>query len=150
MLCPFTGVRKREKGELARLESTWETEAMTQLPSILIVDDDPLHLHLYGLILEKAGYRGVPVLVSRGAVQLPDVSIQATLLDYRLGPSLTSVEAAEAIRKKYPGTPILLLSDMHGLPMDIAPYVEDFVRKGEPEKLVTVLRRLGPAEGIPL
>jgi hypothetical protein len=63
------------------------------------------------------------------------------VMDYRLNGQWTAVAAAEATRARYPGAPIVVLSDMYDLPADIAPYAEAFVRKGEPAKLVDALGR---------
>ena len=58
-------------------------------------------------------------------------------------------EVSHAISSsQYPDAPILLLSDVSSLPPDIAPYVKEFVRKGEPARLMTTLQRMLPkAEG---
>jgi hypothetical protein len=48
------------------------------------------------------------------------------------------------MRSLYPAAPIILLSDVWNLPTEIAPYVADFVRKGEPAKLLGTLSRLLP------
>ena len=53
--------------------------------------------------------------------------------------ALTAVAAAEATKARYPGAPIIVLSDVYDLPADIAPYARAFVRKGEPATLVATL-----------
>jgi len=118
---------------------------MLSLQRVLIIDDYPDHLKIYGWILEQAGFTAVPCLAKRTGVELPqDNDIQLVILDYALHCNLTPVQVAEAIRAAYPGVPIVLLSDIGGLPQDIAPYVTEFVRKGEPQKLIALVsRRLG-------
>ena len=116
-------------------------------PKVLIVDDDPSHLEIYGLLVRQAGYDPVPALVRFSGADYPDErEIQLVLLDYKLDSVKTSVEIAEEVRVQYPGAPILLLSDIYSLPPDIAPHVAEFVRKGEPAKLMMTLKRMLPLE----
>ena len=121
---------------------------------ILIVDDDPSHLEIYGMIVDRAGYYPVPVLVRfAGPGPVPDGEIAAVLLDYRLNSVMTAPDIAQEIKAKHPQAPVLVLSDLWSMPADIEPFASEFVRKGEPEKLLDALRRLvtqagaaGPAE----
>jgi hypothetical protein len=62
-------------------------------------------------------------------------------MDYRLTGQMTAVQAAAGVKVRYPNAPIIVLSDMYDLPADIAPYVQTFVRKGDPAKLVDTLAR---------
>jgi DNA-binding NarL/FixJ family response regulator len=108
---------------------------------VLILDDDPLHLHIYGLILEKAGFESIPVLVRfSGPDPIPDSRIDIVLLDYRLSSVKTAPEIAQELRSKFPEAPIVLLSDLWSPPADVAPFITQFVRKGDPAKLLDVLR----------
>jgi DNA-binding NtrC family response regulator len=110
---------------------------------ILIVDDDPSHLEIYGMIVDRAGYRPVPVLVRfAGPEPVPDEEVAAVLLDYRLNSVKTAPEIAQEIKAKHPQAPVLVLSDLWTMPTDIEPYASEFVRKGEPENLLNTLRRL--------
>ena len=112
---------------------------------VLIVDDDPSHLEIYGLLVRQAGYEPVAALVRFSGADYPSApAIDLVLLDYRLDSVKTSVEIAGEIRAMYPAAPILLLSDVWSLPPDIAPYIKEFVRKGEPAKLMSTLRRMLP------
>jgi len=111
--------------------------------SILIIDDNPVHLELYRMILEQAGFKGVPLLVSYGGMQFPGAeSVDAVLVDYRLGPYMTAINAVQQVRERFPTVPILILSDLYDPPSDTAPYVQAFVRKGNPEDLLTALRQV--------
>jgi DNA-binding NtrC family response regulator len=110
---------------------------------ILLVDDDPTHLEIYGMIVDRAGYRGIPVLVRfSGPDPFPDGEVSAVLLDYRLNCVRTSPEIAQELRVRLPDVPIVVLSDLWTMPEDIAPYATRFVRKGEPEKLLKTLESL--------
>jgi DNA-binding NtrC family response regulator len=115
---------------------------------ILIVDDDPSHLEIYGMIVDRAGYHPVPVLVRfAGPGPVPDGKIAAILLDYRLNSVKTAPQIAQELKTKHPQVPILVLSDLWTMPIDIQPYASEFVRKGEPENLLNTLRRLVGAAG---
>ncbi len=117
-------------------------------PKVLIVDDDPSHLEIYGLLVQQAGYDPVPALVRFSGADYPDErEIHLVLLDYKLDSEKTSVDIAEEVRAQYPAAPILLLSDIWSLPSDIAPYVAEFVRKGEPARLMSTLKRMLPDGG---
>lgn len=111
-------------------------------PKVLIVDDDPMHLEIYGLLLKQAGYQAVPALVRFSGTEIPrDECIGLVLLDYRLNSIKTSPQYAQEIRSIYPSVPIIVLSDLWALPTDIAPFVTGFVRKGEPAKLLEMVSR---------
>jgi len=116
---------------------------MASQSTILILDDDPDHLKIYGWLLQQAGYAPIPCLVRRSGVELPtDPAIRLVILDYALHTESTPVEVAQSVIFAYPGIPILLLSDIDGMPKDIAPFVREFVRKGEPQKLMAAVSRL--------
>jgi DNA-binding response OmpR family regulator len=106
-------------------------------PKVLIVDDDPMHLEIYGLLMKQAGYEAIPTLVKFTGTKIPPgENLGLVLLDYRLNSVKTSPEFAQEIRSSYPTVPIIVLSDLWALPTDIAPFVTGFVRKGEPAKLL--------------
>ena len=118
---------------------------MSNHPKVLIVDDDPSHLEIYGLLVQQAGYESVTALVKFAGADIPrDESIGLVLLDYRLHSLRTSTEFAQEIRGLLPRAPIVVLSDLWSLPADIAPFVTEFVRKGQPAKLLQVVGRLLP------
>jgi DNA-binding NtrC family response regulator len=107
--------------------------------SVLIIDDDPTHLRIYGWIVDAAGYEALPALVTADQIDYPAGKVDVVVMDYRLSGQLTAVEAAGETRKRYPDAPIIVLSDVYDLPADIEPYARAFVRKGEPAKLVAIL-----------
>jgi len=116
---------------------------MQERPSVLIVDDDPTHLRIYGWIVEAAGYRAHLAEVRLAGVDLPDAPADLVLLDYRLGGSRTgALQVAKLIKSRLPDVPIIVLSEEFCLPDDIAPVVQGFVRKGDPAKLVDRLKQL--------
>jgi DNA-binding response OmpR family regulator len=113
---------------------------VAKLRTVLIVDDDASHLKIYTWIIERGGFRSLPALVQRDVVNLPEAEeIDVAVLDYRLGVGLSAVDVAKRLRGLYPKTPILILSDLYGMPEDIAPYASGFVRKGEPQQLLDII-----------
>ena len=122
---------------------------MTTRPSkVLIVDDDPAHLEIYGLLIRQAGLEAVPALVRFVGADLPkDEPIGLVLLDYRLHSLKTSAELAQEIRHLYAEVPIVVLSDQWSLPDDMEPYAAEFVRKGQPAKLLDTVCRFLPCSG---
>jgi len=113
---------------------------------VLIVDDDPSHLEIYTLLMKQAGFEPVAALVQFVGVDLPqNEPIRLVLLDYRLNSLKTSAEIAQEVRILYPAAPIVVLSDLWSLPADVEPFVDAFVRKGEPAKLIETVSRLIPS-----
>jgi len=107
---------------------------------VLILDDDPSHLDIYGIMVERAGFEPLTVLVRfSGPDPIPDSTIDLVLLDYRLNSLKTAPEIAQEVRSKFPEAPIILLSDLWSPPSDVAPYITQFVRKGDPARLMDVL-----------
>ena len=118
---------------------------------VLIVDDDPSHLEIYAMLLKQAGYEPVPALVRFAGPDLPgDTDIDGIILDYRLKSLATSSDLARQMRGVYPQAPIVLLSDVRSVPPDIAPYVSDYVRRGEPAELLRKLSVLIALHGASL
>jgi len=113
---------------------------MNPKSTILIIDDDPIHAQIYRMIVETAGFRGLPVLVAYDGMEFPDGEpVDAVLLDYCLGPHLSALKTVHLVKQRYPSVPILILSDLQDAPADTAPLVQAFVRKGNPERLLATL-----------
>lgn len=126
---------------MPQFEEMFSVSHMPPTPSILIIDDDPVHLQIYRFIVESVGFKGLPVQVTVRGLDFPDHEpVDAVLLDYRLAPNISAREVALEARKRYPAAPILVLSDIHDIPDEMATVVQGFVRKGNPEKLVETLR----------
>lgn len=97
------------------------------------------------MLIQQAGFEPVTALVRFLGLDLPqDEEIGLVLLDYKLHSLKASAAIAQDLRVLYPSAPIVLLSDMWSLPADIEPYVTEFVRKGQPAKLLETVRRLVP------
>jgi DNA-binding response OmpR family regulator len=110
-------------------------------PQVLIIDDDPSHLRIYGWILEAADFHSIPALVVGDSLDLPaNQPVDIIVLNYRLSGVLTAVEVAVKVRQLFPDSPIIVLSDLFGMPDDIASFAQAFVRKGQPEMLIATIR----------
>jgi DNA-binding response OmpR family regulator len=114
----------------------------TQL-RILIIDDDPTHLKLYSWILDRERFATNTLLVKQSGFELPrNQQFDLVLLDYRLVAGVSATELAREIKNCWPGTPIVVLSDMMWMPDDIAPLADDFVHKGDPQELIDKMSEL--------
>jgi CheY-like chemotaxis protein len=108
-------------------------------PSVLIIDDDSIHLTIYTWILEREGYKCETALVNE-SLELPATdAIDLVLLDYRLNSPLTAVYVAEQVKRAFPDAPIIVLSEMQWMPDDIRPYAAGFVHKGEPKRMLETI-----------
>lgn len=110
-----------------------------QKPAVLIIDDDPSHLRIYGWIMQAAGFEPLSGPVTREGVEFPESKVDLVLLDYHLNGGIEAPEIARLSRGKYPGAPIVVLSDALMMPLDIAPLADGFIRKGDPARLVEVI-----------
>jgi DNA-binding response OmpR family regulator len=108
-------------------------------PAVLIIDDDPSHLRIYGWIIQAAGFDPLSALVTQTEVELPDAAVDLVLLDYHLNGNMTAAEVAKLVRTRYAEAPILVLSDALVMPDDIGPFVDGFIRKGDPARLVDLV-----------
>lgn len=110
---------------------------------VLIVDDDPGQLEIYGLLLEHAGFKPIPAIVRFAGPQFPpETDIALILLDYRLNSSKTAAQVAQEAKNLFKGAPVLVLSDLWCMPDDVAPYAAGFVQKGEPQELIRKMHEL--------
>jgi DNA-binding NtrC family response regulator len=108
----------------------------------LVIDDDPVHLQIYGWVLKSAGFLPFPALAEGDSVRLPvGQTMDVAILDYRLSGKLKAVDAVKLIHATYPNIPIILLSDMYDISDDIVPYIATFVRKGQPEELISAVNK---------
>lgn len=114
---------------------------MPQNATILIVDDDPLHLKIYTWILQREGYRCLTALVGSTSVELPaDEPVDLVLLDYRLNSSLRAPDIARQAQSTYPSIPIVVLSEAPWMPDDMNDLAMAFVNKGNPKLLMDTIR----------
>src|SRR5579871_1281194 len=110
---------------------------MPQETTILIVDDDQLHLTLYTWILQGQGYICKTALVKSTSVELPaDAVIDLVLLDYRLSSSLTPADVVHQLKSTFPSVPIVVLSEVQWMPEEMRGHAVAFINKGDPKRLV--------------
>jgi DNA-binding NtrC family response regulator len=111
--------------------------------TILIIDDDELHLTLYTWILQGQGYKCQTALVKSTSVDLPqNGGIDLVLLDYRLSSSLTAVDVVLLVKQAFASVPVLVLSEMQWMPDDMRDHAVGFVHKGDPNRLVETIGRI--------
>ena len=77
--------------------------------NVLLLDDDPVNLHLRGAILRQHGYASVSAMTIEEANQLLD-QIDIAVLDYHLGHGKFGTEVALKLRQRRPEVPIIIMS----------------------------------------
>jgi DNA-binding response OmpR family regulator len=108
--------------------------------TILIVDDDQLHLTLYTWILQGEGYKCRTALVTNTSVDLPtDADLDLVLLDYRLSSSLSASDVVRQLKNTFSSVPIIVLSELPWMPDDMRGHAVDFVNKGDPKRLIETI-----------
>jgi len=76
---------------------------------ILLLDDEPINLHLRTAILRQRGYECVPAASIEEATELFN-NIDIAVLDYHLGSGQFGTEVATLLRRRRPHVPIIILS----------------------------------------
>ena len=77
--------------------------------NVLLLDDDPVNLHLRGAILRQHGYSSVSAMTIEEANDLLD-QIDIAVLDYHLGHGKFGTEVAAKLRQRRPEVPIIIMS----------------------------------------
>lgn len=77
--------------------------------NVLLLDDDPVNLHLRSAILRQHGYNSLTASTVDEANELLD-QIDIAVLDYHLGHGKFGTEVAAALRQRRPQVPIIILS----------------------------------------
>ena len=77
--------------------------------NVLLLDDDPVTLHLRGAILRQHGYASVTASSIEEANALLD-QIDIAVLDYHLGAGQFGTEVAAKLRRRRPEVPIIIMS----------------------------------------
>ena len=76
---------------------------------VLLLDDEPVNLHLRGAILRQHGYTSITATTVEEATQLLD-QIDIAVLDYHLGAGQFGTDVAAKLRKRRPEVPIIIMS----------------------------------------
>jgi CheY-like chemotaxis protein len=109
----------------------------------MVIDDDPSHLKLYSWIIERGGFKALVALVGSNSVQYPETrDVDVIALDYRLASTLNAEQIAVELQQLFPDVPILVLSELPWMPLEMTPYAKGFVSKGEPQQLLETLSQL--------
>ena len=77
--------------------------------NVLLLDDDPVNLHLRSAILRQHGYNSLTASSIEEANHLLD-RIDIAVLDYHLGAGKFGTEVASSLRRRRPQVPIIILS----------------------------------------
>lgn len=77
--------------------------------TVLLLDDDPVNLHLRSAILRQHGYSSLMATTIEEANQLLD-QIDIAVLDYHLGAGQFGTDVAATLRRKRPQVPIIIMS----------------------------------------
>jgi CheY-like chemotaxis protein len=82
------------------------------MPTVLVVDDEPLVRELASRMLRRAGYATAEAAEGREAfayLQRPGVAVDAILADVVM-PGMTGTELLALVRKHWPLLPVVLMS----------------------------------------
>jgi CheY-like chemotaxis protein len=83
---------------------------MTEKRRVLVVDDDPAALRMYGRLLEAAGYEAVQCDSGIGAVELVERQpFDVVVMDLNM-PGLDGWMAMSLIRARQPTLPVVILT----------------------------------------
>ena len=77
--------------------------------TLLLLDDDPVTLHLRSAIVRQHGYASLTATTVEEATKLLD-KIDIAVLDYHLGSGQFGTEVATLLRRRRPHVPIIILS----------------------------------------
>ena len=96
-------------------------EPTTDPCTVLIVDDDSLVMTGTAAMVSDLGHRAVEAHSGAEALDLltSGLKVDVVLTDHAM-PSMTGLQLAESIHKKYPGLPIILATGYAELPIDPA------------------------------
>lgn len=76
---------------------------------VLLLDDEPVNLHLRSAVLRQHGYHCLAATTIEEAMEHFD-AIDIAVLDYHLGAGQFGTEAAQYLRRRRPHVPIIILS----------------------------------------
>lgn len=117
--------------------------------TILVVDDSPMVLQFFGVVLRSAGYHVVEAESAHMAMAYLNDGHRVDLLltDYQM-PDTNGVELANWFRKKHPGTPVLLVSGLPVLAQEDSRYdpsVPCRPKSSNPRELTETVASMFPA-----
>lgn len=83
---------------------------------ILCVDDDPAPLSIRKLVLERVGYRVIPVLSGKDALEILRKTNVDLVLSDQLMPEMLGTDLAVQVKNAFPEVAFVLLSGVNELP----------------------------------
>ena len=98
-----------EPPEIASENTLQMQRTASQPVRVLLLDDEPINLHLRTAILRQRGYECVPAASIEEATELFN-NIDIAVLDYHLGAGQFGTEVAALLRRRRPHVPIIILS----------------------------------------
>jgi CheY-like chemotaxis protein len=127
----------------ARAASGGATRKTKKQPSIFYVDDNPRALRVLTSVLEGCGYKVIAASTARGALESMEQNrFDLILLAYRL-PRVIGFKVARDLKRRSPGTPVILISGYNLWEPEELTYVDAYVGKGASlDSLLTKIRAL--------
>ena len=127
----------------ARAASGGATRKTKKQPSIFYVDDNPRALRVLTSVLEGCGYKVIAAGTAREALESMEQNrFDLILLAYRL-PRMISFKVARDLKRRSPGTPVVLISGHTLWEPEELTHVDAYVGKGASlDSLLTKIRAL--------
>jgi len=111
--------------------------------TVLLVDDNPQHLNLHSMLLQKAGFRPITAVVGEDYLSFQENEHpMLILLDYHLRSRITAPQTAQVLRATFKSAPIVLLSCEDKIPDDMKSCTDGFIQKGDPIHLLDFARKM--------
>ena len=111
--------------------------------TVFYVDDSPKALRMLTSVLEGCGYKVVSAATAREASEsMEQITFDLILLAYRL-PRMISFKLARDIKRRSPGTPVILISGHTLWEPEELTHVDAYIGKGGTlDSLLTTIRAL--------
>jgi len=110
--------------------------------TILCVDDEQVALFLRKAVLQKFGFEVVTASSAKDALRILSTQRVDLVLSDLLMPEVSGTELAKAIKEKYSGLPVVVVSGVNEIPPEVR-YADLFISKLEgPVRLCERLREV--------
>lgn len=123
----------------------WQEGRLPAKTVILCVDDDEIPRTFRKLILQKQGYEVVTASSGEQALEMLSERRFDLVLTDQMMPGMVGTELTKRIKSSIPGMPVVIISGVNELPVDVS-YADRFISKIEGPQalfqgLVEVLER---------